>query len=166
MRIIQLFLPSLWRCGHATLHSSRPPWHNHHRVLLPSHDLRTSSFKYSYWQVCKQKAPFLLWLTSKFRGFLTIQICGHLSGIFFFCAHKVLHKLSSSSLLKWDRLQQPRHPMAGCGSFVAYHYPVKLICNFTDKHKPELTPSTRIKFHNSYSGYNFCNAHLSILDEK
>lgn len=90
--IIQLSQPSLWRCGHAALHPSRPPWHNQY---CPSHDLGSSSFTYSDWQVCKQKAPFILQLTNKLRGFLIFQISGLLCGFFF----SVLTNAAQSKLL-------------------------------------------------------------------
>lgn len=99
MTIIQLLLPcsrdvTMLLCTPP----NRPPWHNHHWALPPSHDLGISSFKYCYWQVFKQKAPFTLQLTKKLRAFPAIQMCGHLSGFFLVCTHKVLHKLSSQVL--------------------------------------------------------------------
>lgn len=49
----------------------------------PSHDLGFSCFTYSDWQVCKQKAPFILQSTYKLRSFLIFQISGLPCGFFF-----------------------------------------------------------------------------------
>lgn len=72
----------------------------------PSHELGSSSFTYSDWRVCKQKAPFILQLTSKLRGFLSFQISGPLCGFSFFFTHKCCTKLLGS-LLEGDSFGSP-----------------------------------------------------------